>query len=1188
MFLKSIDVKGFKSFADKVELEMEKGITVVVGPNGSGKSNIADAVRWVLGEQSAKSLRGGKMEDVIFAGTDLRKPLGFAEVSITVDNADNMLPVDYSEVVITRRMYRSGESEYYMNKTACRLKDITELFMDTGVGKDGYSIIGQGRIDEILNAKPEDRREIFEEAAGIVKYKSRKQESEKRLGATEQNIIRLDDIINELENQLEPLSEQSSNARKYLDMRERLKVLELNIYIRNIDKIKEKIDSIRENYSNIENEIVENNRRNARIEDEYLKLKQMLQELDTQVEVLQNEVYSNNSELEKLQGQINVLNEKTLNIKSFIHRLDEEIKKEKGTSDRLNLVVDENNSKLSGINIVLGEQLTLLENKTSEFDSVNSRISEKEEFIENMKSEVIELLNLIADKKSSLNSYIAFRNNIEKRREQVDAEKGDLLINRVQLDDTLLKLQDEIQGHTRSFETAGEDLIRLDNEKVDIVNELKEIDTNIYELGGKIQNKQARYKILHEMETEFEGYNRSVKEIMKLKSSERDGESGICGVVADLVHVPEEYEVAIEVALGAALQNIVTENEVVAKNCIEFLKINKYGRATFLPLTTIKDKRAQLNDSVARNRGFIGVASELISYEGKYSNIINSLLGRVIVVNNMDNAIVIAKNTNYTMKIVTTEGDIINPGGAFTGGSISQKTGKILSRKRELEQLDKELNDYNNEMSLLNSSRSSIAEKLNTIEACIKDKVEEKHSIEIQISTCSNQINQIKADIERVNNSLSLLETELSQLEAEHNETCLRIEHESRELSLMESRNISISNELQTEQSGIKDILIYKEGLTTEITSLKVKVAEFRQEMSSIEGRIVELNSSIEESNIAVLAKAEERCKAVEEGEKVAADIKTVELLINGLTSKNSELKDKLSELINEKKNSNIILDDIEQKRRQCNEANALLQSEIHKLEIQKAKLDMELESLQNRIWDDYEISYAGALKYKTEIDNISQAVKDINSIKEEVKQLGTVNVGAIDEYKRVKDRYEFLLNQKRDLEEAKNSLQKVIVEMTEKMRAQFVKNFSVIKENFNLTFQQLFGGGRAELVLCDEENILESGVEIIAQPPGKKLQHLTLLSGGEKALTAIALLFGILKMKPSPFCILDEIEAALDDVNVARYARFLKEFSKETQFIVVTHRKGTMEVSDALYGVTMEEKGVSRIISVKLSEKAS
>lgn len=1189
MFLKRIEVKGFKSFADKVELELDRGITGVVGPNGSGKSNISDAVRWVLGEQSAKSLRGGRMEDVIFAGTDLRKPLGFAEVSITIDNSDGMLAIDYDDVTVTRRMYRSGESEYFINNTGCRLKDITELFMDTGVGKDGYSIIGQGRIEEILSAKAEDRREIFEEAAGIVKYKSRKQESEKKLDTTEQNIIRIDDIINELETQLGPLSQQSANARKYLDMRENLKVLELNLYLRNVDKIKEKCSSIDENHQALEDQLADNNKNSLMIEDKYCSLKENVQAQEEKIESIQGEVYSSNNEIEKLQGEINVLNEKSANININISRLDEEISKEKTVFEKFSRAVEEGNEVLVKTETHLREQLENLEKKDYEFQEVNNSISEKAEYIENLKSEVIELLNLASDKKSSINSLTAFRNNIEKRRNQIFSEKSEKEQTRAELVKSLAQLDNDIRLCKDEYNSAVKSLNLLEGQKNNVLKEKQNTENTIYGLNDKIQSKQARYRMLHEMENEFEGYNRSVKEIMKLKNSGPAPIPGICGVIADLIHVPKKLEAALEVALGAALQNIVTEDEDGAKKSIEFLKANKLGRATFLPLTTIKAREAaSRSNQIRQSRGFLGFANELISYDKKYYNIISSLLGRVIIVDSLDNGISIAKAIDYSMKIVTLEGDVINSGGAFTGGSISQKTGSILSRKREIEELQKDLRELQKQLECANEEKRNIESRQYELETKIKDTVELRHSKEIALSSLNTKLDQAKSEEDRIKSELSMLGKELYQLEIEHTEICKKIEDETAALKELEERNITLTLSVQNEQSSIKDISDYKENLISEITALKVRVAEYRQEASSYQSRIDEYNDKLLECKEIIEGKTAQKRSLTESLKNLSSDKELTERKVKEVSESIEGKKEQLKRLYTEKKENTVLLDDMETMKKQYSETSSILQGEIHKVEMQKAKLDMELEAIHNKIWDDYEISYAAALKYKTEIDSISQAARTISDIKEEIKELGPVNVAAIEEYKKVSERYEFLQKQKTDLEEAKNSLKQVIVEMTEKMKDQFNKKFAVIKENFSAAFQQLFGGGRAELILCDQENILDSGIEIVAQPPGKRLQNLSLLSGGEKALTAIALLFGILKMKPSPFCILDEIEAALDDVNVARYSRFLKEFSMKTQFIIVTHRKGTMEVSDALYGVTMEEKGISRIVSVKLSDKAS
>lgn len=1189
MFLKRIEIKGFKSFADKVELELGQGITGVVGPNGSGKSNISDAVRWVLGEQSAKSLRGLKMEDVIFAGTDKRKPLGFAEVSITIDNSDGMLPTEYTEVTVTRRMYRSGESEYYINKNSCRLKDISELFMDTGIGKDGYSIIGQGRIDEILNAKPEDRREIFEEAAGIVKYKTRKIESEKKLDSTQQNIIRLEDIINELEVQIGPLEEQSSKARKYMDLMEKLKSLELNLFIRNVEKIKGKLDQINESSSDYENQLLENNRQNARLEEDYTELKGKLTSFDDTIEKVQGDIYSADNESEKLQGEINVLKEKGINLKNNMLRLDEEDEKAKKAVEGLSSSLNENEERQKSYIELLQGQQGILNDKDQGLQNINSSISEKEKYIEDIKSEIIETLNLIADKKSSINSYNTFKSGIERRVNQINLEMADKEGKKAELKEKIAELESEAGGYQESIDNLKKLIKAQEEEKQYITKKIGLTEKSIFDLNGNIQSKQGRCRVLHEMENEFEGYSRSVKEIMKSRDSTKKFSSGICGVIAELISVPKQYETAIEVALGGALQNIVTEDEYTAKECIEFLKANKYGRATFLPLTTITGKNKGFDlKTISGIRGFVGMADSLVSFDKKYSSIISNLLGRVIVADTIDNAIVFARRLKYSVRIVTLDGDIINPGGAFTGGSVNSKSGRILSRKREIEELEAELTRLKESLDAMNLDKKAFERKIEKLDMELEKVSADKQNDEINLASCANSCNAAKGDMDRLAQSFDSLNKELSQLKEELGEADSKIEAEKQCLSELEDKNTALSEKAQLEQSGIRDILQAKEKISDEITALKVNIAEIRQSASSYRSRIAEIRASIENYNAAAAQRQSERESLKKQGEDIEGKIKSIEDEINALTLKGEDLKQQLSALYDERKKGALIIEEMEGKKKEYGETSASLQNEIHKLEMQKAKLDMELETIQNRIWEDYEISYAGALRYRMDMDNPSQAMKDINSIKENIKELGPVNVSSIDEYKKVKERYEFLCRQKEDLEEARESLNKVIAEMTGKMETQFTRNFGIINKNFNAYFQQLFGGGRAELVLCDESSALTSGIDIIAQPPGKKLQSLTLLSGGEKALTAIGLLFAILKMKPSPFCILDEIEAALDDANIMRFSKFLKELSKNTQFIVVTHRKGTMEITDSLYGVTMEEKGVSRLISARLTEKAS
>ena len=925
------------------------------------------------------------------------------------------------------------------------------------------------------------------------------------------------------------------------------------------------------------------------MEEDYNKLRKNLYEMDKFVENYQAEIYSVNNETEKFQGEINVLNEKILNIENNISRLNEENEKETQNICKLNDYLKENQDNLACFNNLLNEQNIVLSLKNVEFDSVNSILAQKDKYIEDMKTEVIELLNIIAEKRSSINSYITFKNSIEKRKNQISMEKGEKNKKSSELEISALEEQQKIESYNQKCNNLEQLIDELEKNKSDFIAENKSIEKNIFELNSKIQSKQGRHRVLHEMEIEFEGYNRSVKEIMKVKEKDKALSTGICGVVADLIQVPEQYEIAIEVALGGALQDIVTEDEYVAKRYIEFLKENKYGRATFLPLSTIKGRGIPSPDNqFAHSSGFIGFANNIISNNEKYNDIISSLLGRVAVVDNIDSGIIIAKKTNYSMKIVTLDGDVINSGGAFTGGSVSSKTGKILSRKREIDQLQKDLNEHKNSLLIIVNSKNDLDKKMNTVDTQIKSSVEEKHSTKLIITSCNNNYSIIISDTQRLSMDLENLDNELIELKMEENDTCLKIEEESKLLCEFEIKSSDFSNNVEIEQSSIKDILNQKDSLVSETTAIKIKTAEHKQSIITLENKVNDISNNIMECNASISKRTDEKFKFAEECNKEHNNIKDTQNSINVLNNKNSNLKYKLDKISNDRKQSALTLEDMEQKKREYNEMSAALQGDIHKLEMQKAKLDIEMENMQNKIWDDYEISYAAALKYKRDIENLSQVGREINSLKEEIKVLGTVNIAAIDEYKKVKERFEFLLKQKSDLEEAKNSLEKVISEMTEKMKIQFIKNFAIINDNFNTIFQQLFGGGWAKLVLSDEQNVLLSGIEIIAEPPGKKLQSMTLLSGGEKAFTAIALLFAILRMKPSPFCILDEIEAALDDVNVARYARFLKELSRETQFIIVTHRKGTMEVSDALYGVTMEEKGISMLVSAKLSEKAS
>ena len=1187
LYLKRVEAKGFKSFADKIEMEFNKGITAVVGPNGSGKSNISDAVRWVLGEQSAKNLRGLKMEDIIFSGTNTRKPLGFAEVSITIDNSDNMLPVEYTEITVTRRMYRSGESEYYINGTSCRLKDINELFMDTGVGKDGYSIIGQGRVDEIINKRPEERREIFEEAAGIVKYKTRKLESEKKLESTEQNILRIEDIIRELEDQLNPLYEQSEKAKKYLNMRERLKVLELNIFMRNIEKLRKEDKDSSENISELEDELLDTNRKNARLESDHSELKEKIEKESELIEKIQNDLHTADNDLERLQGENNVLNEKVSNIDTNMSRFDEEIAGQRERINKLMTAVKADEDKLLEYNTGLDDNVKQLNLKTGSLDDVKKSIGEKEKYIDDMESQIIETMNSISEKKSSINSLNAFINNADKRKSQIVHEKSENEKKKEELEARLVEIENQIKHDTKEYQFLKDNIKSLDKEVIDESNAKRALQKDIFELNGKIQSSEARHRALSEMEAEFEGYNRSVREIMKLKA--RRPVFGICGVVADIIKVPKEYETAIEVALGPALQDIVTEDEYAAKNSISYLKENKFGRATFLPLTTIRGRsRIRDEQAIKLKKGFIGFANEVVEYDRKYINIISSLLGRVIVADNIDDGMIIAKSINYSIRIVTLEGDVINAGGSFTGGSLGHKASAFLGRKREIKELEKDIERFKASLSKLNERLSFINNKIASIESNLKQSDQKKQALETKISVSKNNYTMLKAQSSKLDEDLKNIEIESNELDSEKDEMVSKLEQESKKLHELETKNNDISANVQSEQSKMKDILSAKESISSEITSIKIKVAEIKQNVISIENRISDSKAEIEKCNNLISIKNDMKVKCEKEKEDVSSEIKKIKLSEGSIIKKSESLNKELEAMYKEKQNNALLIDDMEKNMKEYGKSAAILQSQIHKLEIQNAKLKMEMENLQNKIWEDYEISYAAAQEYKIEIESIGKVTSEVSGIKESIRKLGSVNVGAIDEYKRVKERYEFLKKQDHDLKDAEDSLKKVIAEITEKMKVQFAKNFAVINDNFNQVFTELFGGGRAKLILVDSDNVLESGVDIVAEPPGKKLQSLTLLSGGEKALTAIALLFAILKMKPSPFCILDEIESALDDINVARFANFLKKLSDSTQFIVVTHRKGTMEIADILYGVTMEEKGVSKLVSVKLMEKAS
>lgn len=1181
MYLKRIEVKGFKSFAEKVDLEFGRGITAIVGPNGSGKSNISDSIRWVLGEQSAKTLRGGKMEDVIFSGTENRKSLGCAEVSLTIDNTSGSLPLDYSEITVTRRLYRSGESEYLINNSFCRLKDIVELFMDTGIGKDGYSLIGQGKIEEILSTKSEDRRNIFEEASGIVKYKVRKQEAEKKLDNTRQNLTRITDIINGLEEQIEPLKEQSIVAKQYLNLKEELKELEISIILNNFEASKKKLDKINEDIGSLcENKnIYEKNKQELVKETEALK--NNLNTLENELESTNNDKFEAEKNWENKLGSQKLFEERKENYIKERERLERESLELKDQISRMNKEEAAFSDEKKNIEAELEERKRELDSINNRYDAVNQKSIEYEKLVENKKSEAIQLLKNISDINNKINTSHVMIDNLNNRKKQLEKDKKSRK-------ETFDNLGGEISGYEAKLQEESKGLHKLKCEYEKITDKIALLEEENRKLINtrnqtydRLKTIEARYNTLVEMERDMEGFNRAVKSIINNYSND----SRIYGVVSDLIEVPKGYEAAMEIALGPGVQNIVVDNEQTAGMLISYLKRNKQGRATFLPLTTIKPRTISLNKNVTSAKGYLGVASNIIKFDSKFNNVLSNLLGRVLICDNLENAGAIARLVDYSFRIVTLEGDVINTGGSFTGGSINSRGSGIFTRKNEINELQSELEKERHNLEAIEKNQETNSNEINKNRNSQNIILKDIQSITVNLQTEQNRIIVLKDQLNSYKEEMEDISIEALHIENQLKDNAEFLQNNIAELEKLNSIHEAAEREievLQTEQRGYQS---QKESIWEEITKERILAAEINKSIEALENKILELQSERNNYNTKISnykrnlqenqLKTQETINAISINSKEINQIKdNIEIIKNRASEIEEKIKVQLNEIDYKEKNLKNMEDGI----------NSIILS-IHKLEMSTSKLEAETDMYINKLWDEYELSIPQAVKYRKPLSNMTEANKRLNVLKTSIKELGDVNVNSIEEYKRVTERYEFLTTQRDDLCSAEESLLRMINEITKKMEMQFIEGFRTIREYFGITFKELFGGGYADLRL-EGDDVLNTGIEIIVQPPGKKLQNLSLLSGGERGLAAIALVFAILKMKPTPFCVLDEIEAALDDANVNRFAKFLKEYSKNTQFIMITHRKGSMAVADALYGVTMEEKGVSKMISLKLKEE--
>ena len=1181
MYLKRLELQGFKSFADKTVLEFMPGITSVIGPNGSGKSNISDSIRWVLGEQSMKSLRGTKSLDIIFAGTQNRKSLGFAEASLVFDNSDGALPIEYTEVTVTRKIYRSGETGYFINKVPCRLKDVLELFMDTGIGKDGYSIIGQGKIDEILSNKSEDRRNIFEEAAGIVKYRTRKQESEKKLERTKLNLLRINDILSEIETNIEPLKAQSEKAKKYLNIREELKNIEIGLFLYNIEKYKKELEEIVKDEEIYNSQLSDEEGKLERIKQLKEELKNEIDEITLKIEEMSNIGFESQKEIEMLNSDINVANTRIANNKENAVRYEKEIEEAQQKLEGLKEEIEQKKQKRENLKENKIKYQTELEEKEAELAKLTKTLSDKELEIEGYKQTVENNTDKKYELQSEINTQEINHENYEKRQKQIKNEIANYIS---ELDSTRLQKEEIAKGFYEIEKKRNKivsNLEEINRQKEEVDKKIKAYETNINAYQSEERIKQSKLKFLIETEKEKEGYIKSVKSLLKDCENIKELGKGMHGVLANIIEVPEQYQTAIEMCLGASLQNIVTETEEDAKKLVEHLRKNNLGRASFLPITSVRGRK--LDKIKGHEKGVIGIASDLVKYDKKYEQIIINLLGRTVVVDNMDTAIKVAKQNGYTFRIITIQGDVINSSGAITGGSVAKKTVNILGRGREIEKLEKEITNLKNKIEAKIKEKEQYEESIEDIIENATSLEKELQEIDITYATEKQKLISVEENISKIELRLNKIKEESSLLETEKENSINKKEKIQKDIIELNKETEKLSKIINEYVELNKDNQKYIDDLNFDITNLKISVSSFDESESSIEELQERINGEIEATNTSIRNKEEqiEQIKqdnfnlgqSIEEiQEKIVTikeDVKNSGSKIEDLKAKRIEKNEKLSKQENETTEKFKVIED--------------LKAQIVKIDVKKTKHEDEINAIINKMWEEYELTPNSVQDYKKP-ENVALTQKNVNSLRKELRELGSVNIDSIEEYKTMKERYDFMSEQRVDLEDTMAKLRKIIADMTQTMKEQFRTQFAIINKNFAEVFKELFGGGNASLKLEDEENILECGIDINVQPPGKKLQNMMLLSGGEKAFTAIALLFAILKINPAPFCVLDEIEAALDDVNVYRFAEYLKKFSSNTQFLVITHRKGTMEAADTVYGVTMEENGISKLLSMKLA----
>ena len=1181
MYLKSIEVHGFKSFANKIVFDFHKGITGIVGPNGSGKSNVADAVRWVLGEQSVKQLRGSSMQDVIFAGTENRKPLSYAYVAITLDNSDHQLAIDYEEVTVARRLYRSGESEYLINGSPCRLKEVSELFYDTGIGKEGYSIIGQGQIDKILSGKPEERRELFDEAAGIVKFKKRKATAQKKLENERDNLVRVNDILAELERQVGPLERQSEKAKTYLKKKSELKEYDVNMFLLESEQIRSQQKDVEDKFQIADAQLKESNADYEKIRTEYEQLGQSMAQMDEKINSIRENISNTSVMKEKLESQIQILTEQI----HTAEMTDEHLQSRLDAIDQEKAQRSEQSATYIAEKEQLDEQLLEVQNRQNEaqekLTAVQQEIARCNQGIENGQKELYELLNNKAGIQSKQQRFDTMLEQINIRK----AELGKRLLDRKTQE---ADLNTVLSDYQKELEEVSLEIIDLKKKEEELTGKEKEWRDKLRENGRKLEEnqtafhkQQSRLESLKNIAERYDGYGNSIRKVMEQKASN----PGLLGVVSDLIQVEKKYETAIETALGGNIQNIVTEDESTAKKMIGFLKQNRLGRATFLPLTSVSAKGNPKNETLLDEEGVLGIANRLVKCDKKYDEVAAYLLGRVLVVDTIDHAIALAKKNHYSLHIVTLEGEYLSPGGSMTGGAFKNSS-NLLARKREIEELEQKVDSIRKELSELKNRREDIrtaielnADELDQVKEELQQKYLVQNTAKMNVDRAKQQRNESEAVFTGLMGEKQQIEQQIEEIDNNKKQILDEIEYSKK-------REQEINEEANAFQKILEEQAKLENEASQKLSNIQLETANIKQKVEFAQVNIDRINGEVEKFDAERADLLENAAQSKEDAKKKQQDIEEIKKTIAASGESHGKLEEELRESVAKKEQMSADYRGFFQKQEEISKRCNDLDKEIFRLNNQREKLKEAGEYQTNYLWEEYELTPHAALELQNDIyDDLTALKKMVAEVKDEIRKLGDVNVNAIEEYKEVSERYQFLKGQHDDLVEAEQTLVGIIEDLDSGMRKQFSEKFAEIQKEFDASFKHLFGGGHGTLELVEDEDILECGIRIIAQPPGKKLQNMMQLSGGEKALTAIALLFAIQALKPSPFCLLDEIEAALDDSNVTRFASCLNKLTKNTQFIVITHRRGTMAAADRLYGITMQEKGVSTLVSVNLIE---